>query len=237
MELAALFHLLWARRIVVGLGAFLAIAAGVLVAQRASPAPAPRAAVSAEVLLDTRSSQLAAAVPAEVDTLPTRAFLLGELMTTDRFRTLVANQAGVPATQVDVLGPPSAAVPPVQTPSVLQASTFSTISKAPYVLSLTADGQSPTISIEADAPNAAAASRLATAGIRVMQSAVASEQTGYPQPFVVETVSPPQPKALVVHSRRPVEAVVGALAIFILCCAGIVLHAGVTRGRRRPQPA
>lgn len=238
MEIITFLNLLWARRIVVVLGALVAIAVGVLATQRGSSPSTSGAAVTARVLLDTRKSQLAAAAPAQADTLAMRAYLLAELMTTDRVRTLVAGQAGVPAGHLDILGPRASMFPPLPTPSSLKASTLATTASQAYALSLDVDYATSIISIEADAPDSAGAARLAAAGIGVLSSSLASQSTGNARAFVLQTVVAPHPKVVsAAHSRRRVLAIIGSFAIFSFCCMAVVLQSGIARGRRHPQPA
>ena len=76
MELLAIAHLLWERRILVALGAVVAVAAALLVG-RAMSGPGPGYGSGAvRVVLDTTDSQLVKAAPVGAATLPMRARLL-----------------------------------------------------------------------------------------------------------------------------------------------------------------
>jgi uncharacterized protein involved in exopolysaccharide biosynthesis len=237
MELVAILSVLWARRLVVALGAVVAIAAATFAIRGISPGAttAPWVA-SARVLIDTADSQLVNVAPKGVGTLPTRALLIADFMASDPLKSLVANDAGVPANRLDVLVPSSRA-PEVLTPLVTKAAKFATAAPDPYVLSLYADGQSSIIAIEATAPDATRASTLAGAAIGVLKSSVSSQQAGGAQGLTVTALAPPRAAPVVGHSSRRVLAVIGSLVAFVLWCAAIVLVSGIVARARPAQPA
>ncbi len=237
MELVAIVSVLWARRLVVGLGAVVAIGAGTFAIRAISPGAttAPWVA-SARVLIDTTDSQLVTVAPKGVGTLPMRALLIADVIASDPLKSLLANNAGVPANQPDVLGPSSRA-PEVLTPLVTKAAKFAAAAPDPYVLSLYADGQSSIIAIEATAPDAARAATLAGAAINVLKASVSSQHAGASEGLTVTALAPPHTAAVVGHSSRRVLALIASLVAFALWCAAIVLVSGIAGRVRRAQPA
>ena len=236
MELVGVFKMLWARRLLVGVGAVVAIAVGMLAIRALSAHSAATWAASSRVLVDTTNSQLASAVPAGVDTLPMRAFVIASLMATEKRRTLIAREAGLQKNKLDVLGPSSRAAPEVLTPLVTKTAPFGAAAPDPYVLSLYADGETPIISIEANAPDAAHAARLASAGVITLNAFLASQQAGERHVFVIRTLGSLRTTVVPSHAGRRLLAVIGALFIFIVWCAGIIVASGIARALRRPRP-
>ena len=235
MELVAILQLFWARRTLLGLGALLAIVAGALVLLKTSHRPAATTWVSsARVLVDTSDSQLVNPAPTGIQTLPMRAALGADLITTAPLKATVAREAGVPAQQLDVLGPSSRADPPVLDELVTQAMSISQATRAPYVVSLYADELSPIVSIEANASDAKSAAVLADAAISVLGSTVASHGNLHARRLVVKTIMPPHTINLPHRAPRgPMFAAIGAVTLFAAWCAGMVLFSGMAPGRRR----
>jgi hypothetical protein len=238
MEFVAVLNLLWARRIVVGLGLLAAIAVGYAM-KEGSPA-ATRSAVDARVLVDTTGAGLASTVEdphAVADSLPMRAALLAEVMATDQVRTLLASHAHIRLSQLDVVPPSYSTFVPFGDLISQKSGTLGAYGSGRYVLTLLADEQTPLISIEADAPDQLSASRLADAAIYALKSSLASQQAGEGPPVVVRTVASPQRVELPSHVGRRSVAVIATLGVFALWCGGIVLVSCVARRMRRPLPA
>lgn len=257
MELIGIFSLLWARRLVMGLGLVVAVAAGLLALRVTSPGPgAPTWVASTGVLIDTADSQLVNVDPPGVDVLPTRAYLLADLMASNPLEAQVAREAGIPASQLEVLGPSSRAGPPVLTPLETETAKFADLAHGRYVLNLYADGESSLISIDAQAPDAARATTLAGAAISVLKSSLspsqsspapsqsspaaksaAGRQATPAQSYVVTTLGPTRATQAIGPSGRRLVAAIGSLVVFALWCAGIVLFSGLARRMRLAQPA
>ena len=236
-------RLLGNRRIVVGLGAVVAIAAAVyaIVGLHQSSGP-PVANAAAQVLLDTNDSQVVAAGSEGVVTLPVRATLVADLMASDQLTTLVAREADIPASHLEVIDPSSMAGPAFLTPLVTKAAPFALDGTSPYVVSLMTDelmSDNPTqiITVETQAPDETRAKTLADAAISVLRSVFATQRAGQVSGFVVRTVLPPHRIVLPHRSRRVVYALVGAIVIFVFWYGATLLASGLARRVRRPQLA
>jgi len=182
-----------------------------------------------QVALDTPRSQLATATPAGADTLAWRASLLVHEMATDDSTRELAHSLGIPQTELTVFDP-LLAVPTVQTSMAMAAAQASLVA-APYTLEVfPADPSLPAITIEAAAPQASAAERLAMAAVAILKtqaspgghftSAIPTDADPLSktlQPFEIKQVAPTQLK--VFHgSTLKRRGVAGALLVFVLCC-------------------
>lgn len=183
-----------------------------------------------QVTVDTSQSQLAAAAPAGADTLPWRASLLVHLMATDASIRQLASRVGAPQNEVGVVDP-GLSVPTVQTamaePSALAANEITT----PYTLEVFLAGpELPLISIEAGAPQASEAKRLAAAAVALLKSegspggsfsspikTDADPRSETLQPFALNQVAPMQVTVFPASSLS-LKAVAGAMFVFLLCC-------------------
>ena len=125
---------------IVALGAIVAVAAGVMAGQAGSKGKlgGPSWLGSARVLLDTTDSQLVTSAPVAADTLPMRAALLAETLSSDGKGDRRC-AAGVTETEHAVLGPSTRIEPPVETPLVVASAAVGAASHARYVVEVFAD--------------------------------------------------------------------------------------------------
>ena len=236
MELVAILRLLWARRILVGVGAVLATAA--CAAAVAGPVatslrPSALGIATARLFLDTPSSQLVRAAPKAVDTLPMRATLLADLLASEPIRARIAHRSGVPREALDVLGPSSRVEPGMPTP-LATAAAAAEGARGAYQLRVYAAPDAPTIAIDAQAPTARAAAALVQSATTALRSLLPAG--GRSDAFVLRTLAAPHAKQVPTDSRRRLVALFGALALFPLWCGGLVIAAGLAgraRARRR----
>jgi hypothetical protein len=234
MELLAMLRILWDRRIIVGLGVIVAVAAGVFAGRHAQASAGSGGSVSTlRMVLDTVDSQLVAAAPHGSETLPTRALLLAETMAGDGATRSIGRGAGLPSGQLSVLGPSARKIPPVDTPLVSQVYLLASGASTPYVVSVLADQVTPIITIHAQAADRARAGRLARAAGATLRSQLLRQDGHRSHGFVLDTVAPVRTEDVVTHSHRRLMMLAGAVATFGLWCVGIVLGAAVTRRLRR----
>jgi hypothetical protein len=226
MGLAAVLRLLWDRRIVVIVGAVLAIA--VALALGASPTPAGGIAKT-RVVVDTPRSQLVYDAPHGVDTLYWRATLLAMELGTDAARQQMAAEMHVPASQIATteleLTAPST---PASLPNA--AVQAASVTSAPYVVKVNTDDVLPVISIDTSAPDRAGAARLAQAAVHALQTGTPSTDSAEVQGLSVEQVSPIVPREIAGQSGRTKMAAIGVL-LFGMWCLGVALFPS-TRGSR-----
>lgn len=239
-------RLLGDQRIVLRLGVVAAFAAAAFVIfGLPKHASAPAANAEAQVLLDTNHSQLVTSASEEVVNLPLRATLISDLVASEEGSSVVARDAGIAPSELTVIGPSSTEPAPYVTPMVANAALFATAATTPYVALLNITGLDnvgesapiPIISIDTQAPNQAAASRLADAAISALKSAFGSQSVGQPNAFVVRPLSPARIVVIPQRSKRPMYAVVGGLLVFILWYSAAYLVPRIASRRRRPQPA
>lgn len=239
MEFVAILRILWDRRIIVGLGVLVAVAAGVLAGHKVRD----RAAVGSgqatvRMVLDTGDSQLVEAAPKGADSLPRRAALLADALSTGAGAAGVARAAGVPRDMVAVLGPAAMKAPALETPLVSRVSAVVASQGPPYVVDVKADELTPIITIEAHAPDVSRATRLTNAAAARLRSLLVSQDGTRSRGFVLDTVAPLKTKHLT--SRGPQESLVmlaAALVTFACWCSCVALGFGAVRRTRERAPA
>jgi hypothetical protein len=124
--------------------------------------------------------------------------------------------------------------PTVTTP-LSQRAAASAKNPGAYVLTLRAGETLPIISIEAQAPSAEEAARLAngaTTGLReYLKSIAAAQNIPDARRFVVTSLGPAQ-AADVVRGPRRLFALIASVFVFGFTCAAIILVSGLARGWR-----
>jgi hypothetical protein len=236
MELLAIAHLLWERRLLVVLGAVVAVAAALLVG-RAMPGPsAGYGAGMVRMVLDTTDSQLVKAAPVGAATLPMRARLLATKLAADTSRTTIAAAAGVPRDELTVLSPADKALPVIETPLVKQVGAAASDANAPYVVEVFTPEETPLITIKTSAVDPAHAARLAGVAAAGLQDLLIEADKSQSRGFVLRTVAPVRAIRVVSPSRRPFIMLAAALMVFCLWCGSVVLASGLAARARRPTP-
>lgn len=228
---------LWRRKLWVLPVIVVAAAAGVLVAGRAFTVER----ASTDILVDTPRSQAvdigtrgqqSETIP-QIDTLATRARLLGNLMASGSIERSIASRAGVSPDRLIVVPPPDteAADPDASLPEHEGASEADAT-----VLTVTTDSSLPILHVVAQAPSAATAERLANGAVAELKSYLGS---------VAANDEIPEAQRLDVHEIGAQQAVSSpggpgmgaaiavALAILALGCAVIVVVSRAVTGRGR----
>ncbi|HEX4692753.1 MAG TPA: hypothetical protein VH276_18780 [Solirubrobacteraceae bacterium] len=236
MELLVMLHILWRRRILVGVGVLLAVAVGILAGSHVQATTNGGSVSSLRMVLDTVDSQLVAAAPNGSATLPTRALLLAETMATDRATRAIGRRGHVARGQLTVLGPSSRKIPPVDTPLVSQVYLLASSASTPYVVSVFADQVTPIITIEAQAADGARSATLARAAGTTLRSQLLLEDGHRSDGFVLDTVAPVRTKHVVTHSHRRLMMLAGAVGTFGFWCVCIVLGVALHRRARSVTP-
>lgn len=243
MELLPLLRWGSHRRLILAGALIVSIAAFVALGDSGSSGTSTAVAWT-QVTLDTPQSQLAAAAPTGANTLVWRASLLVHLMATNASTRELAGRLGVSGNELSVVDP-SLAVPSVPTSMAVASAKAASLATTPYTLTVfLAEPGLPVISIEAAAPQAAEAKRLAAAAVAVLASHAspggrfispirtdADPLSETLQPFGIDQVAPIQAK-LLPASTLSLKAIVAALFLFLLCT---VLGSRL-QGRRRPRP-
>ena len=251
MELLPLLRRLWRRRVLLGAGILVAVAALVAFGGT-SPVTTRGALASTSVTVDTPRSQLVAAAPAGADTLAWRAVFLAHLMATDTSKMELARRLGVSLNQVAVVDP-TLTQPLVPTDTAEAATKVASSASAPYVLTTFPPNTSvPLISIQAAGPDRADAARLAEAAVAVLQSRGSTDDRPFAsqvmtnagvlrrQPLVVSQAAPVRIKVVRISSLSA-KAVVVPLFVFLAWCTTVLLLSSRVSGRlhadRRAHPA
>jgi hypothetical protein len=243
MELLPLFRLIWRRRLALGAGIVVAVALAIVIG---TPPAGSSAVAWTRVDVDTPTSQLVKSAPGGADTLPWRALLLVHMMRRDEVQREIARRLSVPPDQVAVVDP-DLAIPEVPASMPTAASEAASMTVTPYVLTVQMPNQLlPMISLEAAAPDAAGAKRLAAAGAAVLEAQSSSPDSRYSsiiktgagapptyQGFVVSQVAPIRAKP-VAASEMPVKQIGAPLFLLGLWAAAVLLLPG---RRRRPRVA
>jgi hypothetical protein len=242
MELLPLLRLIWRRRLALGAGIVVALALGIVIG---APPAGSSAVAWTRVEVDTPTSQLVKSAPGGADTLPWRASLLIHLMRTDAVQHELAQRLSVRPDEVAVVDT-DLALPEVPASMPTEASDAASVIVAPYVLTVQMPNQFlPLISLEAAAPDAAGAKRLAAAGVAVLEAQSSNPDTPFSsiiktggarqtyQGFLVSQVAPIRAKR-VAASVMPVKQIGAPLFLLGLWAAGVLLLPG---RRRRPRVA
>jgi hypothetical protein len=242
MESITILRELWRLRYIVALGGVLAIAIALMTAYRVSLAP-PKlesrqyhvGVASARMLIDTPDSQVVDLNPKGADTLSSRASLLANLMVSSPVKSIIARNAGIPADRLVAIAPAAPGGPTAPTP-LSQRATEAAKAPGTYLLTLQADETLPIISIDAQAPTANEAARLAnatTAGLRdYLRSVAGAQNVPAARQIVVSGLGAAQ-AADVVRGPRRLFAIAAFVLVFGFACFSVIMISGIARGWRR----
>lgn len=193
---------------------------------------------SAQILLDTPSSQIADVAPRGADSLGLRANLLASLMVAGAVEDEIARKAGLPASQ---LGSTTDATIDATPGAALDASPSS--GSHPYLLTThimsdATDDPLPIIEVDTQAPTSAGAVRLAQAsvdGLRgYLESTAAAESIPDAQRLQVTGLGVTQGAT---ETRGPTVLVGGLVLVLVLVlgCAGILIGSVLRRRWRAAE--
>jgi hypothetical protein len=237
MQLIAIIHTLWRRRIIVGLALFVSICIGVLFAYNVSLGVPPDlksrrtyvGVASARVLVNTPHSIIADLNPTGGGNLPTHAQLLANLIASDAIRSDIAKTAGIPVTQLAVLPPSIGGV--VQT----TLATTATPPAGADTLTVNADADLPLVAIDAQAATPKQAAALANGAVTALENYVRSVATTENIPASRQAVITALGTAQGTTAARgmsPLYGMIATLVLFALSCYAIVFASGITRRMR-----
>jgi hypothetical protein len=237
MDFVTILRHLWHRRMLVGLAFLLAISSGIMVAYRVSPLPPKLESrkyvvgiSTARILIDTPNSQVVEVAPNGSDTLGTRASLLASLMADGIVKSAIAQRAGLQPSQligvsqsaVDESGPAA--------PRSRRANIVTT-----RVVTNSSGEQLPIIDVQAQAPDAQQAARLAGAAVTGLRSYLESKAAlqSIPEAKRLQVTGLGVPQATdVVRGSHDLLALVAIVVIFLGGCAGILLAFSLARDWR-----
>ncbi|HEY1276625.1 MAG TPA: hypothetical protein VGF25_17070 [Thermoleophilaceae bacterium] len=229
MEVVAFLRNLVAHRVLLVLGALLAIGAGLALARGQTT---HTGVASARMVLDTPDSQLLLPTPQGADSLGWRAALLASLMSSHPVRERIAHDVGLRPDRLVVIEPRliTPTTPTALAPRAIEASTETT---ARHVLTVRYDPELPIVTLEAHAPDRGGAARLAGAAIRELRAeATPPSDTPGMQKVVVEAFGKPR-VAEIAHRPSRMLPVAAAVVLFGLWCAGLTLALAAAGAWRR----
>ena len=232
MESVGILRALTRHPLLLGLGAALALAVGVLTAFGVSAAPpfltskATSAGYATQrVLVDTPQSLIADARAKGAPAIVIRATILADLVSSDRMRAAIARDLALHPTEIGAISS-TISVPQTESPLAKQVLEV-TAPTEPYLVSVGLEAGQPILSIQAVAPDARAAAGLATATTTELARA---GRAGAPArgPVKVRRLG-----AVHVGTRQTggskKKAAVVALAVFVLWAFAVAAADGIAR--------
>ncbi len=229
MSISGVMRELWPRRILIALGAVLAIGLGLKVAGGAEDGSG---IARTSVLLDTPDPQLLDPTPPGVKSLAWRATLLAEVLGAEPAHGRIARDAGIPAAQLAVVEP-KLNVPTVPASLPRAAAEAAAVTPEPYVLIVRTDGVLPLISIKTTAPDREGAVRLAEAATGSLRATAALGDAPKVSRFVVNRVGAIKTRELAGDGRLLIASAL-AISFFGLWCAAIALVGRIGPGSSAP---
>jgi hypothetical protein len=161
--------------------------------------------------------------------LLSRAIMLSDLAATDGLRRDIARRSGIDVGELAILGPASGK-PEIEVPIAVESTAAAALQHEPYFVKVTTGAQLPVISVQASAPDEAAAGRLVDAVRDAMRDAIADRTHGKAV-VGMESLGPTTHRTIVNAPKKPV-AVIAVVVLFSLWCAGVVLLSGLWRRLR-----
>lgn len=190
---------------------------------------------STHVLVDTPQSTLTDLRQDiyEIRSLSQRAVILGNIMTSSPVRDFIAKRAGVPADQIAAVGPLTPDQPHAITAAGNERRTTD-ILKRPneYRLSIQANPTVPVLDVYAEAPNTAAATKLANGAVDGLRDYldVVADKRGTPAEDRVQLEQLGRARGGVINGAGLAIAVVVFVLVFAASCAGVLLATRIRRG-------
>jgi Na+-transporting methylmalonyl-CoA/oxaloacetate decarboxylase gamma subunit len=243
VELMTVARILWSRRLIVAVGFLGSLAIGLIMMYHVSLGLPPQfksrqhyvGESTAQVLIDTPSSQIADASSGDPAVLNTRASLLADVVATAPLQEAIAGRLGIPPEQLAIAAPPLGVGNPIKATALGNAGSKLPGPPAAYSLSMALDPNLPIIAFDAMAPTPRQAQALAATVITILRSRMALTANAQDIPdknrTVLNTIAPPVAGWVAQGSKKLMGAGV-ALAVFLVICFLVVVISG-TRARRR----
>ncbi len=240
METVTILRELWRRRLLVGVVSLAALATGLLLTYTVSFPPETRqqevGIASTRILVDTPDSQVVDVAPKGSDTLGLRANLLANLMSTGEVKGKIARRAGLRPGQLLAVAQSADEVPEVFT-SAERGSRAHLLLTRPVTNS---QGEPlPIVEVEAQAPDAASAARLASAAVgglgAYLDSKAANEDVDQARRLEVAGLGAPQVREEVRGSPGLVALAAAALVALVGCAAIVIVPVMGRRWHAAPE--
>jgi hypothetical protein len=235
MEFLTIFGVLARHRLLVTLGAVLALLVALLVAGMLPFGPgskpgAPSGIAQARMIVDHRKTVVADAAQ-NADTVGTQAALLADVMAGDAERDAIARRAGIPAAQV---GMQRLQLEQLVAPGQLaeRAAKASATAALPYVVNVWAASPLPVLTIDVVAPSGADAARVARVTRDVLQAVVAFRAPALGRGLVVKPLGDVRSAELPGSTPPRIIAPAAAVVFFVFWLCAIVIASGLRRAWR-----
>jgi hypothetical protein len=257
MDAVTVLRLLWRQRLLLAVGIGLAVVVGIVMAYNVSGMP-PKfesrkynvGIASAEMLVDSPKSQVAdlggGQALTDVGGLASRARLLSNLMAISPLKERIARRAGVNPRRL------IATAPSVDLPKAKNALDASSDGQKATTLTIDFNEVLPIITANAQAPSPEIAARISTAAVEelkvYLKTVAATDKVPDARQLVISPLGPAR-FATVARGPRRLFAILAAVFIFGLWCAGLVFGTRLSRSWREaaaeeqrgagapPQPA
>jgi hypothetical protein len=210
---------LWKRRLLVALAVIVAVAAGIFALNRVNSPSTPEARGSSEVLVDSAQSPIAGS-KRDITGLIVRAGVFARLMAGGDIVREIAQKAGVPANQIEVVGPQPF---PEEVPGAEAPET------RPYQLAFTEVSELPIVAISTKAPTVDKARALAAAAPEALRTLIQTVQQHQDTPdrerVELRELGPAQAAAVGSGSG----AKIAVLVFIVVLALGLLLVLGIPR--------
>ena len=238
MDLVYILRELWLRRLWVALGLLLGCAVGLAVAYdfpSFSKRSVEHGVARTQVLVDTTPSTLAD-TGSDYEPLITRAGVYAQLFAFDPVKRRVAADTGIPTDRIETDAPSSGQsvtaddTAPGREAGPVQRSSQIAAEASPYRLSVDVERELPIISIFAQAPDKAAAARLADGAATGLQKYIATlSPTSAEGRSVAVRVLGDASTRTVGQGTNTQAAVLSGAAVFIVWCLLVLAFSNVSR--------
>lgn len=233
LELTEIIRTLRARRVATAIVVVVAVLAAAVV--KLTSHNVPTGAATVQILVDSPSSELAS-LTQNPTPLISRAAVFAQVMTSQAVVQEIAHAARVPTNRITAQGPYSGGGEALNVITPAEARSNQLVAEnAPYRLTFLAQQNEPVITASVQAPNAAAAERVANAVYAGVQSYVIGiQQQGHTpeQDKVTLRQLGPAQTSTVNGGSRATLAVAAFLGVLIL---GLLLILGIESIRRRDR--
>jgi hypothetical protein len=193
----------------------------------------PRGAATAQILIDSPQSALGN-LKQSTAPLSIRAGVFAQFMASNAVRQAIADETGLPASQIVARGPfddPAAAPNGAAVPDPATGA----VGPKPYALTFVAQEQLPLVTVYAQAPTAKAAALLANGAVDGVSSYVTKVQAEGKLPewqkVVIRRLGPAEAGTVTGKGKMPVM-VLAFLALTAIGCFFILLISGARERRR-----
>lgn len=240
MDAVTVLRLLWRQRLLLAVGIGLAVVVGIVMAYSVSGMPPTFESrqykvgiASAEMLVDSPKSQVAdlggGQALTDVGGLASRARLLANLMAISPLKERIARRAGVNPRRL------IATAPSVDLPKQKNALDAASEGQKATTLTINFNEVLPIITANAQAPTPAIAARISASAVEelkaYLKTVAATDKVPDARQLVINPLGPAR-FATVARGPRRLFAILAALFVFGLWCAGLVFGTRLSRSWR-----